>query len=165
MKPHTSMTYSTHTQVNSQSQIRWQIRRLMLLGGCGVGVPHPSPSGRAPKHSRNLTHASLRLRSKRRSLFYTTKTPPPIEVPAFSFTPSLFFYPSLSAFLAAALLLPSAASQPIKREVTSSCCSQCGGSSMNIYVCVSVGWKVKQYTCKRHLKNNNRVSLCHCQTS
>lgn len=55
--PHMSLTYSTHTQVNSQSQIRWQIRRLILLGGCGIGSP-PSPSGRAPKHSRNLTHAS-----------------------------------------------------------------------------------------------------------
>lgn len=25
--------------LHSQSQIRWQIRRLMLLGGCGIGVP------------------------------------------------------------------------------------------------------------------------------
>lgn len=46
------------------------------------------------------------------------KIPPPIPVPAFSFTLSLF-YPSLCLFLPASLLLPSVASQPIRREVTS----------------------------------------------
>lgn len=138
----------THTQVNSQSQIRWQIRRLMLLGGCGIGGLPPSPllqavpqNIHATSHTRHSGVKAGKQTYKRRSLFYTKKkqktTPPPIEVPAFSFTSSLVL--PLPLFLTASLLLPSAASQPMEWEMTSPCCSQCGGSSMNLCVCVCVG--------------------------
>ena len=92
---HMALTYSTDTQVNSQSQIRWQIRRLMLLGGCGVGA-HPPLLQAVPQNSHKTSdvhHNGVKAAKptyKWHSLV-SAKNHLPIEVPAFSFTPSLFF--------------------------------------------------------------------------
>lgn len=104
---HCSLQAKTHTDtrtapfVHSQSQIRWQIRRLMLRGRCGVGGPplfsRPCPKTHTPTsctlhnragHAQTHTHVShLRL-----------KIPPPIQVPAFSFILPLGFNPPSVSF-------------------------------------------------------------------
>lgn len=134
-----SLTYSTHTQVNSQSQIRWQIRRLMLLGGCGIGDPpllQAVPQNiHATSHTRHSGLKAEKQAYKRRLLFYTKK-PPPIEVPAFSFTPSLFFDPSLSHSISPPSLSSLTANQvrddiimlqPVRRQFYESVCVCVGG--------------------------------------
>lgn len=111
----------------------------------------------ATSHKRHSGVKAEKQTHKRR-LLLLTKTLHPQRCRHFlSLHLSLFFTPPS---LTASPLLPSAALQPIIREVTSSCCSQCGGSSVNLCVC----WKIKEYTWTQRHTKNNRASLCHCQT-
>lgn len=110
----------------------------------------------ATSHARHSGVKAEKQTHKRR-LLLLTKTLHPQRCRHFlSLHLSFFTPPSLTA----SPLLPSAALQPIIWEVTSSCCSQCGGSSVNLCVC----WKIKEYTCTQRHTKNNRASLCHCQT-
>lgn len=77
------------SSLHSQSQIRWQIRRLILLGGRGIGVP-PLLQVVPQDTYTPLTHTSLRGTVAHTNTSHRCpKTPPPIQVPAFSFTLSL----------------------------------------------------------------------------
>lgn len=138
---HTHTNTHPGPSLHSQSQIRWQIRRLILLGGRGIGVP-PLLRTVPLDTCTQLTHTSLwgwRMHTHTRkhalSSHRCLKIPPPIQVSAFSFTP-LYLSPILPLSPPASLCLPSAASRPIRREVTSLCCSQCGGRTMSVCVCV-----------------------------
>lgn len=72
----------------------------------------PSSPGRTPRHiHKPYMHFIVGLKLHTHPSHLRAKIPPPIQVPAFSFTLPLF-YPSLCLFLPAA-------SQPTRREVTS----------------------------------------------
>lgn len=121
----------TRPSLHSQSQIRWQISRLILLGRAWYwGSPlfselYPKTDTHTPH-----THFIVWLRLCTPSSHRCPKTPPPRQVPAFSFSP--LHLPFLPLPLPASLLLLLAASQPIRWEVTSSCCSQCGGRLVRV---------------------------------
>lgn len=153
-------TYYTHPGISlhSQSQIRWQIRRLMLPGGCGWGPPLLQA---VPQHTYK-SHAQFTVGFRQESHTHPSrrylKSLPFHKSAGIFFHYISLFYSSLRIFLPASLLLPSAASQPIRCEVTSPWCSQFGGRTMN--VCDG-----KERKTHRHFGNIKKASLCFCQTS
>lgn len=120
----------------------------------------PEPQQLADVHIKKKPHANLmtglrahaRTRQRASSRFH----PEEEQVPAFSFILALRFNPPSVSLLPPTLLLPWAASQPIRREVTSWCCSQCGGST----VCVCVCQRKRERETRTHLRNINWALLC-----
>lgn len=158
----------THTQLqslHSQSQIRWQIRRLILLGGRGIGVP-PLLQVVPQDTYTPLTHTSLRgaTAARTNTSHRCPKTPPPIQVPAFSFTLSLH-HRSLAPSLPPSLSI----SPPSLSSLTA---NQTGGDIIVLqpvqrqdYECVCVMGE------KRGERDTHKdtpgilTGLCPCQTS
>lgn len=148
---------STHTATPTQPTRR-SIPELTVTDSLADKSPHAS--GRAwywgppssPRRTPRCIHpAHTHFIVGLMQCIHTQTHTPRSENPSTHRSAGIFFHSSVSIpcpslSLPAILLLPSAASKPIRQEVTSWCCSQCGGRTMNVCVIGENGGETHTHT-------------------